>query len=112
MKSSDPPQVILAIGFLAGKQFVTVDEVGGQQLGHGVQVPLDYSRLHETPSQCHVLLCRHRSSPLANPTFLQPVGNHVHDATRRGYAHQPEAYSPNLVERLYEKWSSEGISLL
>jgi hypothetical protein len=26
------------------------------------------------------------------------VGNHVHNATRRAYAHQLETYSPNLVE--------------
>src|ERR687890_1701962 len=69
MKSSDTPQVILAIGFLAGNQFITVDEVWGQHLVHGVQVPLDYSCLHETPSQCHVLFCRHRSSP---PCQLAP----------------------------------------
>src|SRR5687768_17311555 len=74
MKSSDPPQVILATGFLAGKQFVTVDEVGGQHLVHGVQVPLDYSRLHKTPSQCHVLLCRHSSlSSLPTHIFLHRV---------------------------------------
>jgi hypothetical protein len=36
---------------------------------------------------------------LPAPRFSnRSVGNHIHDATRRGYAHQPEAYSPNLVE--------------
>src|SRR5215211_1522218 len=62
MKSSDPPQVIFAIGFLAGKQFITVDEIGGQHLLHGIQVPLGYSCLHEAAGQSHVLLCRHRNS--------------------------------------------------
>src|SRR5215208_1963966 len=70
MKSSDPPQVILSIGFLAGNQFIVVDEVGGQHLVHGVQVSLDYSCLHETASQCSVFFCRHRSSPLCQLAFL------------------------------------------
>src|SRR5215204_1317030 len=88
MKSSDPLQVILAIRFLAGKQFITVDEVGGQHLVHGVEVPLDYSCLHETPSQCHVLFCRHRNSPPCQlapfpsrsaPSMMPPVGGRCID---------------------------------
>src|SRR5215208_732893 len=73
MKGSDPPQVILSIGFLAGNQFVVVDEVRGQHLVHCGQVPLDYSRLHETAGQRHVLFCRHRGSSL--PTWFFPNGS-------------------------------------
>src|SRR5215217_7355256 len=68
--SSDPSQVILAIGFLTGKQSIMVDEVGSQHLVHCVQGTAD-SCLHETAGQCHVLLCRHhRSSPLCQLAFL------------------------------------------
>src|SRR5215207_5244671 len=97
MKGSDSPQVILAIGFLARNQFIVVDEVGGQHLVHGVQVSLDYSCLHEAPGQCHVLLCRHRSSSSCQPTFLQRVSNN-HDATRRALAHRPKPYSPKIID--------------
>jgi hypothetical protein len=51
--SRDRPLVALAIGFLAGQQFIMVDEVGGQHLVYGVQVPVDYCLL-ETADQCHV----------------------------------------------------------
>src|SRR5215207_5763387 len=47
MKSSDPPQVILAIGFLARNQFIVVDKIWSQHLVYGGQVPVDYPRLHE-----------------------------------------------------------------
>src|SRR5215213_9303632 len=80
--SRDPPQVILAIGFLTRKQSIMVDEVRVQHLVHCVQVPVD-SCLHETAGQCHVLLCRHhRSSPSCQPTFSQRVNN-IHDAAWR-----------------------------
>src|SRR5919107_6207285 len=98
MKSSDTPQVIFAIGFLAGNQFITVDEVGGQHLVHGVQVPLDYSCLHETPSQCHVLFCRHRSSPPCRLAFCSEGSATSHDATRGGLAHRSEPYSAECAE--------------
>src|SRR3712207_7055282 len=43
--------------------------VGGKHLVHGIQIPLYYSSLHQTPSQRHVLLCRHRSSSSCQPIF-------------------------------------------
>src|SRR5919112_2966275 len=74
-----------------------VDEVGGQHLVHCVQVPVDPC-LHETASQCHVLLCRHRSPPPScQPAFLHRVDT-IHDATRRAVAHRLERYSPKLVD--------------
>src|ERR687898_95746 len=87
MKRSDPSQVILATGFLAGKQFITIDEVWGQHLVHCVQVPLDYSRLHEAAGPRHVLFCRrpnqlppHHANPrssserLATTSMMPPGG--------------------------------------
>ena len=43
--------------------------------------------------------------PVAFPTGID-------DATHSSPAHLRELYSPEFVERLYEKWFSEGISLL
>src|SRR5215218_3337089 len=62
--SRDPPQVILAIGFLAGKQSIMVDEVGSQHLVRSLQVPLDPC-FPEAADQSLVLLFlrRHRSFP-------------------------------------------------
>jgi hypothetical protein len=60
--SRDPPLVTLAIGFLAGNQYIMVDEVGGQHLVHGVQVSLGL-RFHEAAYKGLVLLLnlRHKS---------------------------------------------------
>src|SRR5215208_31288 len=81
----DPPQVILAIGILTGKQSIMVDEVGSYHLVHCDQVPVD-SCLQETAGQCHVLLCRHRTSPPCQLTtfstgstpFMMPPGGLWH----------------------------------
>jgi hypothetical protein len=40
MKGSDPPQVIVTIGFLAGHYFIVVDEVEGHHLVQRSRSPL------------------------------------------------------------------------
>ena len=82
----DRPLVALAIGFLAGKQFIMVDEVGGQHLVHDVQVPLACASKNGGPMPCSSLRRHSSFLLLANLTFFLWVDT-IHDATRRSSAH-------------------------
>src|SRR5215217_8033948 len=60
--------------------------------------PAQHQALHATPP----------SAWTGGPT----CSTSKHDGTCSRPAHLPKVYSPKCLERLYEKWSSEGISLL
>jgi hypothetical protein len=78
-------------GSSSGSSWVWLTKSGGQHLVQGVHAPLD-SCLHKTAGQCHVLFCRHRSSPTCRLAFSSEGSATSHDATRGGLAHRSEPY--------------------
>jgi hypothetical protein len=96
MKSRDRPLVTLAIGFLVGNQFIVVDEVGGQHIVYGIQIPLD-SCLHETAGMAMFSSTGIEVLLLANSRFVQRVGTSMMPAEQARRI-LPKTYSPECVE--------------